>query len=95
MGASISISHHEKYDGSGYPNGLRGEDIPIEGRIIALADVFDALASKRVYKEAWPIDKILQTILEDTGSHFDPIVVKAFFDGLKEVMEVYERYQGS
>jgi putative two-component system response regulator len=93
MGASISMSHHEKYDGSGYPNGLRGDAIPIEGRIIALADVFDALASKRVYKEAWPIDKILQTILEDTGSHFDPTVVKAFFDGLKEVMEIYERYQ--
>jgi HD-GYP domain-containing protein (c-di-GMP phosphodiesterase class II) len=93
MGASISLSHHEKFDGSGYPNGLRGENIPIEGRIIALADVFDALASKRVYKEAWPIDKILQTILEDTGSHFDPTVVKAFFDGLKEIMEIYERYQ--
>jgi putative two-component system response regulator len=93
MGALISLSHHEKYDGSGYPNGLKGEEIPIEGRIIALADVFDALASKRVYKEAWPIDKILQTILEDTGKHFDPIVVKAFFDGLKEIMEIFERYR--
>jgi putative two-component system response regulator len=93
MGALISLSHHEKYDGSGYPKGLKGEEIPIEGRIIALADVFDALASKRVYKEAWPIDKILQTILEDTGKHFDPIVVKAFFDGLKEIMEIFERYR--
>lgn len=93
MGASIALSHHEKYDGTGYPNGLKGEAIPLEGRIIALADVFDALASKRVYKAAWPIDKILQTILEDTGSHFDPMVVKAFFDGLKEVMEIYERYK--
>lgn len=93
MGAKIALSHHEKFDGSGYPYGLKGDAIPIEGRIIALADVFDALACKRVYKDAWPIDTILETILEAAGQHFDPIVVKAFFDGLPEIIEVYERYK--
>jgi putative two-component system response regulator len=90
--AIIALSHHEKYDGSGYPNGLRGEEIPIEGRIIALADVFDALSSKRVYKEAWTIEDVLGRIQEDTGSHFDPMVVAAFFEGLTEILEIQERY---
>ncbi len=90
--AVIALSHHEKYDGSGYPKGLRGEEIPIEGRIIALADVFDALSSKRVYKEAWAIEAVLVKIQEDTGSHFDPMVVAAFFEGLTEILEIQACY---
>jgi HD-GYP domain-containing protein (c-di-GMP phosphodiesterase class II) len=93
ISAVIALSHHEKYDGSGYPYGLKGEDIPIEGRIIALADVFDALASKRVYKEAWAIGDILQLIQDDTGKHFDPVIVAAFFAGLDEVMVIHDRYR--
>ncbi|MEO1134447.1 MAG: HD domain-containing phosphohydrolase, partial [Cyanobacteria bacterium J06639_1] len=84
---------HEKYDGSGYPKGLKGDDIPIDGRIVALADVFDALASKRPYKEAWDVGEILDLIRRDTGTHFDPKVVAAFEAGMDEVMEIYHRYQ--
>lgn len=90
--ALIALTHHEKYDGSGYPQGLKGSNIPLEGRIVALADVFDALCSRRPYKEAWdPVD-VLALIDKDTGSHFDPQVVAAFKLGLPEIMEVYHRY---
>jgi putative two-component system response regulator len=74
----IAQSHHERWDGKGYPNGLSGEAIPLEGRIVALADVFDALCSERPYKKAWPIDKAYDEIVGLAGSHFDPAVVKAF-----------------
>ena len=77
--ARIAGSHHERYDGSGYPRGLQGDDIPIEGRIIAIADVFDALASKRVYKEAWDLEAVLRYIREQSGKQFDPEIVDAFF----------------
>ena len=89
----IAISHHEKWNGSGYPYGLAGDDIPVEGRIVALADVFDALSSKRCYKPAFPLEKVLDIIKKDTGTHFDPAVTKAFFDGLDEILEVYEKYR--
>ncbi len=92
MSALIALSHHEKFDGTGYPYGLKGEEIPIEGRIIALADVFDALSSKRVYKQAWGIEAVLERIQADTGSHFDPMVVQAFFEGLGEILEIQMRY---
>lgn len=91
--AVIALTHHEKYDGSGYPHGLKGDDIPIEGRIVALADVFDALASKRPYKEAWELEDILSLIRRDTGTHFDPKVVAAFEAGIAEIMGIYHRYQ--
>ncbi|MEO0854205.1 MAG: HD domain-containing phosphohydrolase, partial [Cyanobacteria bacterium J06648_11] len=91
--AAIALSHHDKYDGSGYPQGLKGDDIPLDGRIVALADVFDALASRRPYKEAWDLEDILELIRRDTGTHFDPKVVAAFEAGMAEVMEIYHRYQ--
>jgi putative two-component system response regulator len=76
----ISISHHEKWDGSGYPYGLKGDEIPIPGRLMALADVYDALISKRVYKPAFPHEKAVQIITEGRGSHFDPDIVDAFLE---------------
>ncbi len=91
-GRQIAVSHHEKWDGTGYPNGLKGEDIPLAGRICALADVFDALTSARPYKEAWPFDKAVAWIVDKSGTHFDPAVVRAFVDGLDEIREIYLIY---
>lgn len=78
MAGKIALSHHECWDGSGYPNGLRGEDIPLEARIVSVADCFDALTTERPYKHAWPIDKALQFLSENAGSRYDPAVVQAF-----------------
>jgi len=78
MAAEIALTHHEKWNGAGYPQGLAGEDIPIEGRLTALADVYDALASERPYKKALAEDKTLEIIREENGSHFDPAVCSAF-----------------
>ncbi len=88
LGEEISWTHHEKWNGKGYPRGLKGEEIPIVGRIVALADVFDALACKRVYKDAFPMEKVLSIIREDSGTHFCPSVVDAFFSVYPEVMAV-------
>jgi len=90
--ATIALTHHEKYDGSGYPRGLAGRDIALEGRIVAIADVFDALTSKRVYKPAFPLEQATQIMNEGRGSHFDPDLLDLFWDGLNEVMEVKARY---
>jgi putative two-component system response regulator len=92
MGALIALRHHEKWDGNGYPDGLSGEDIPIEGRVVALADVFDALCSRRCYKESWPLEKVLETIQESSGSHFDPTLVKLFEDNIQEVLKIKEEF---
>lgn len=91
IGIEIAEGHHEKFDGSGYPDGLEGEAIPLAARIIAVADVLDALTSKRPYKEAWPMEKALETIDNDAGKHFDPAVVAALHRALPRVMEIYER----
>ena len=80
MAEAIARTHHERWDGSGYPNGLAGEDIPVEGRICAICDVYDALGSKRPYKEAWPVARVLEEIAQGSGSHFDPALVKAFLE---------------
>ena len=88
MAALIAQTHHEKWDGSGYPRGLKGEEIPIVGRITAIADVFDALSSKRPYKEAFPIGKCLKIIKEGRGNHFDPAIVDAFFDCCDQIVEI-------
>lgn len=92
MGAVIAWSHHEKWDGTGYPRGLRGEDIPLEGRIVALADVFDALCSRRCYKEAWPIENVLDIIRKSSGSQFDPQIVEVFFENLDEIYAIQAQY---
>ena len=92
MAGSIALSHHEHWDGKGYPQGLKGEEIPIEGRITAVADVFDALTSKRPYKPAFSLEKSLETIRAESGSHFDPNAVAAFLAGLDEVVSVYHEY---
>jgi len=78
LAAEIALTHHEKWDGSGYPNGIKGSDIPLAGRIVALADVFDALTTERPYKEPFPLEKALAIIKEGEGSHFDPQIAEAF-----------------
>ena len=90
--AIVSLEHHEKYDGTGYPNGLKGNDIHIYGRITAVADVFDALGSTRVYKKAWPLDKILNLFEEEKGKHFDPKIVNIFIENLEEFLEIRDSY---
>jgi Response regulator containing a CheY-like receiver domain and an HD-GYP domain len=91
-GESIALSHHEKWDGSGYPNGVKGQEIPIAGRIVAIADVFDALTSKRPYKEPFTIEKSLAIVKEGRGTHFDPDVVDAFFDIQEEILNIKKQY---
>ncbi len=85
-------THHERWDGKGYPAGLAGEDIPLVGRIAAVADVFDALTSKRPYKEAWPIAKAAGEIQNSSGTQFDPAVVEAFHKALEEILVIRENY---
>ena len=80
LATSIALTHHERWDGTGYPNGLKGEQIPLEGRITAVADVYDALSSKRAYKVAFPHKQCMDSIIESRGSHFDPRVVDAFLE---------------
>lgn len=86
--ASIALTHHEKYDGTGYPNGLRGEDIPVEGRIAAIADVFDALTSNRVQRRAFPIGEALDIMRKDSGKHFDPGLLEGFLGGMSVVLDI-------
>ncbi|GAB3252091.1 HD domain-containing phosphohydrolase [Chitinimonas naiadis] len=93
LAAQIALSHHEKFDGTGYPNKLAGESIPECGRIVAVADVFDALMSDRPYKRAWTLDATLQLLKDQRGKHFDPRCVDAFLDCLDEAMQIHERYQ--
>ena len=93
IGIEIAEGHHEKYDGTGYPYQRKGQEIPLSARIVALADVFDALTSRRPYKAAWPVEKALQLIDEESGKHFDPEVVKAFKSALPKIMEVYNLHK--
>lgn len=90
--AIVSHEHHEKYNGTGYPRGLKGEDIHIFGRITAVADVFDALGTERVYKKAWPIEDILKLFQEERGQHFDPEIVDILFENIEEVLAIREKY---
>ena len=92
MARDIALTHHEKWDGSGYPNGLSGEAIPLVGRITALADVFDALTSERPYKKAWSVEDAVNLIREQSGKHFDPTLVKLFVQALPEILEIKEKY---
>ncbi len=88
LAAVIAATHHERWDGTGYPQGLAGEEIPITGRITAIADVFDALHSRRPYKEPYTLDRCFEIIEESSGSHFDPRVVEAFLDCRDEIRQV-------
>ncbi len=90
--AVIALTHHEKFDGSGYPNQLKGQDIPLDGRIVAIADVFDALTSERPYKKAWAIDDAVTFLHDNSGSHFDPECLAAFFRNWDEVLDIRNRY---
>jgi putative two-component system response regulator len=88
----MALTHHEKWDGSGYPRGLKGEGIPLAGRIVAIADVFDALSSARPYKQAWSIEDSMAFIEQHAGSHFDPTLVERFKATLPEVLKVRALY---
>ena len=90
--ALIALTHHERWDGSGYPLGLAGKDIPIEGRMTAVADVFDALSSKRPYKEAMPREKCFSIMESERGTHFDSKVLDAFFRRESEIVQVQIDY---
>jgi HD-GYP domain-containing protein (c-di-GMP phosphodiesterase class II) len=92
MSERVARSHHEKWDGSGYPLGLKGEDIPMEGRVVAVADVFDALTSRRCYKPAFSMQDTLSIIKESSGKHFDPKIVDALFKCLPRLVQVMEEY---
>ncbi|MDJ0871492.1 MAG: two-component system response regulator [Gammaproteobacteria bacterium] len=88
----IALSHHEKWNGRGYPAGLEGEKIPLVGRIVAIADVFDALTSVRPYKRAWPVDEAIELLKKEAGEHFDPALIPKFLEILPEVIEIKDRY---
>jgi two-component system response regulator RpfG len=92
MGSIIALGHHEKFDGTGYPNGLHGEDIPIVARIVAVADVFDALVSKRPYKHAWPIDEGIDFVKSQRGKHFDPKCIDAFLADRTKIEAIYSEF---
>ena len=88
----IALSHHEKWDGSGYPSGLAGEEIPLAGRIVALADVFDALTSVRPYKQAWTVEAALAHVRDQSSRHFDPAIVEVFMNCVPEILAIYARF---
>jgi response regulator RpfG family c-di-GMP phosphodiesterase len=92
LAREIALSHHEKWDGSGYPRGLTGEDIPLEARIVAICDVFDALTSKRPYKEAWSIEKAISFMKEQSGQHFDPKLIELFIEGIPKVQAIMDEF---
>ena len=91
-GAEIARGHHEKFDGSGYPAGIKGTDIPIFSRIVAVADVFDALTSERPYKKAWSLEAAVDFLVAGSGSHFDPDCVQAFLNAWDDVLEIRARF---
>jgi two-component system response regulator RpfG len=92
IGAVIALGHHEKFDGTGYPNGLAGNAIPLPSRIVAVGDVFDALMTRRPYKEAWPLQQALDYVKSGSGSHFDPDCANAFLRRLDVVMQIMQEY---
>lgn len=89
----LALLHHERWDGKGYPFGLAGEDIPIEARIVALVDTYDALASERPYKPAFPEEKCLDIIRNESGTHFDPAVVRVFLDNIDDIRAIRQKWQ--
>lgn len=94
MAYAVALAHHEKWDGSGYPHQLQGEEIPLAARIVAISDVFDALTSDRPYKRAWPIEAAVRAIEEGSGQHFDPRWISPFQAALPEMMRIKEEFDG-
>jgi len=94
LAETIALSHHEKWNGSGYPKGLSGTEIPLEARIVAIADVFDALTSERPYKKAWSVEDTINLIQSEKGKHFDPELVDAFIEILPKVLEIKSKFLG-
>jgi two-component system, response regulator RpfG len=92
MGAIIALGHHEKFDGSGYPNGLHGEDIPLVARIVAVADVFDALVSERPYKKAWTLDNAVDFVKTQRGKHFDSTCIDAFLSDRSAIETIMREF---
>ena len=88
----VAAQHHENYDGSGYPKGLKGDGIHIFGRIVAIADVFDALSMERAYKTAWPIEEILSFMEEQKGQKFDPYLIDLFLQEVESFIEIRQKY---
>jgi putative two-component system response regulator len=93
LGAVIALTHHEKWDGTGYPEGLVEETIPIEGRIVAVADVFDALTNDRVYRPAFPVEEAIAMMVRGRAKHFDPHLLDLFLESMDVVMELRERHK--
>ncbi|MEO2279878.1 two-component system response regulator [Pseudoalteromonas pernae] len=93
MAKEVAITHHEKWNGMGYPNGLKGEEIPLSGRIVAVADVFDALTSARPYKPAWTEQKAIALLREEAGQHFDPSLIEPFIAILPKIREIQDKYK--
>lgn len=93
LAAEVALRHHEKWDGSGYPDGLRGQDIPHSARIVAIADVFDALSMRRPYKEPWPIERVVQTLEQGAGRHFDPELLHAFIRILPRIRALQAEWE--
>ena len=89
---SIAMTHHEKWDGSGYPKGLKGLEIPLEGRIAAIADVFDALTSERPYKAAWSVEEAVNLLQQESGKHFDPDLVSLFIQELPKILDIKQQF---
>jgi putative two-component system response regulator len=92
LAREIALTHHEKWDGTGYPQGLAADDIPVAGRIVAIADVFDALTSERPYKTAWGVDQAVDFLKHNSGAHFDPALIEVFIGRLPEVLAIRTRY---
>ena len=92
MAATIALHHHERWDGSGYPHGLAGDTIPEVARIVAIADVFDALTMARPYKEPWPLDRVLKTMNDSAGSHFDASMIGNFMEIMQDILAIGEHW---
>lgn len=92
MAATVALRHHEKWDGSGYPDGLAGEEIPEMARIVAIADVFDALSMTRPYKEAWPLDRVMETMMSSAGTHFDPRLIEHFMRIQPQIVAIMDEW---
>jgi putative two-component system response regulator len=92
LARAVALGHHEKWDGNGYPSGIKGADIPLAARIIAIADVFDALTSERTYKKAWPVSEALSYIESQAGAHFDPELVRLFLPLVEDLQHIRQRW---